>query len=118
MGYDHRFLSDAAARWMGEVFAAHGLTVWFMNRSAPTPLIMHTVKKHGFYFGVEITASHNPSSYNGIKLIVEEGRDAPVEITERLEKWICVVEAEDKVARIPFEQACMRGLIRYRKNPL
>ncbi len=117
IGYDHRFLSEPAARWMAEVFAAHGLTVWFMNRSAPTPLIMHTVKKQDFYFGVEITASHNPSSYNGIKLIVEEGRDAPVETTERLEAWIARVEAEKKVNRLSFEQACVRGLIQYHKNP-
>ena len=27
LGYDHRFLSDVAARWMAEVFAAHGVTV-------------------------------------------------------------------------------------------
>lgn len=117
VGYDHRFLSEPAARWMAEVFAAHGLIVWFMNRSAPTPLIMHTVKKQGFYFGVEITASHNPSSYNGIKLIVEEGRDAPVETTERLERYLGVVEAEDKVNRMPFDTACAQGLIKYRKNP-
>ncbi len=117
IGYDHRFLSEPAAKWMAEVFAAHGLTVWFMNRSAPTPLIMHTVKKQGFYFGVEITASHNPSSYNGIKLIVEEGRDAPVEITRRLETWIARAEAEDQIHRITFGEACAQGLIIYRKNP-
>lgn len=117
IGYDHRFLSEPAAKWMAEVFAAHGLTVWFMNRSAPTPLIMHTVKKQGFYFGVEITASHNPSAYNGIKLIVEEGRDAPVETTERLEAWIAKAETEDTVSRIPFAEACAQGLVFYRKNP-
>lgn len=117
IGYDHRFLSEPAARWMAEVFAAHGMTVWFMNRSAPTPLVMHTVKKQGLNFGVEITASHNPSSYNGIKLIVEEGRDAPVEMTERLEAWIAHAEAEDNVEGLPFDKACDKGLIVYRKNP-
>ena len=117
IGYDHRFLSEPAARWMAEVFAAHGMTVWFMNRSAPTPLVMHTVKKQELNFGVEITASHNPSSYNGIKLIVEEGRDAPVEMTERLEAWIARAEAEDNVDCLPFDKACDKGLIVYRKNP-
>ncbi|MBO5041446.1 MAG: phosphoglucomutase/phosphomannomutase family protein [Clostridia bacterium] len=117
IGYDHRFLSEPAARWMAEVFAAHGMTVWFMNRSAPTPLVMHTVKKQELNFGVEITASHNPSSYNGIKLIVEEGRDAPVEMTERLEAWIARAETEDNVDCLPFDKACDKGLIVYRKNP-
>ncbi len=118
VGYDHRFLSDIAARWLSEVMAAHGCTVWFMNRSAPTPLVMHTVKQQGLYYGVEITASHNPSSYNGIKLIVEEGRDAPAETTARLEALIAAIEAEGRPSpRVPFEEAYADGRIVYRKNP-
>ena len=118
VGYDHRFLSDVAAKWMAEVFAAHGVTVWFMNRSAPTPLVMHTVKRQNLYYGVEITASHNPSDYNGIKLIVEEGRDAPLETTARLEELIAEIEARNIPSpRIPFAEACEKGLVIYRKNP-
>ncbi len=118
VGYDHRFLSDTAAKWMAEVFAANGVRVWFMNRSAPTPLVMHTVKKQGLYYGVEITASHNPADYNGIKLIVEEGRDAPLETTARLEALIEEIAAKDIPSpRIPFAEACEEGLVVYRKNP-
>ncbi len=118
IGYDHRFLSDSAAKWMAEVFAADNIKIWFMNRSAPTPLVMHTVQKEGLYFGVEITASHNPSSYNGIKLIVEEGRDAPLETTQHLEELIAEIESKNVPSpRIQFEEACELGLITYRKNP-
>ncbi len=118
VGYDHRFLSDVAAKWLAEVMAAHGVTVWFMNRSAPTPLVMHTVKREGLYYGVEITASHNPSSYNGIKLIVEEGRDAPLETTARLEALIAEAEARGTdTPRKKFEEAVAAGLVIYRKNP-
>ena len=118
VGYDHRFLSDVAARWMAEVFTANGVTVWFMNRSAPTPLVMHIVKKQELYYGVEITASHNPAEYNGIKLIVEEGRDAPLETTGRLEKLIAGIAAKNVPSpRIPFSEACERGLVVYRENP-
>ncbi len=118
VGYDHRFLSDTAAKWMAEVFAANGVTVWFMNRSAPTPLVMHTVKKQALYYGVEITASHNPADYNGIKLIVEEGRDAPLETTARLEELIRKIEEKNIPSpRIPFAEACEKGLVIYRKNP-
>ena len=55
IGYDRRFLSENAARWVAEVLAEGGITVWFLNRSAPTPLIMHTVKDKKLHFGVEIT---------------------------------------------------------------
>ncbi len=118
VGYDHRFLSDSAAGWLAEVMAAHGVTVWFMNRSAPTPLVMHTVLREGLYYGVEITASHNPSSYNGIKLIVEEGRDAPLETTARLEELIAEAEARNTpTPRMPFDEAVATGRVIYRKNP-
>ncbi len=118
IGYDHRFLSDVAARWLAEVLAAEGVTVWFMNRSAPTPLVMHTVKHDQLFYGVEITASHNPSSYNGIKLIVEEGRDAPLETTSLLESLIAEAEARGTPSpRMDFDEAVATGRIIYRKNP-
>lgn len=114
VGYDRRFLSENAARWVAEVLAGAGFKVWFLRRSAPTPLIMHTVKDKNLHFGIEITASHNPSNYNGIKLIVDEGRDAPLETTGRLEELIaCLSEVTFK----PFDQAAAEGKIEYLKNP-
>lgn len=114
VGYDRRFLSENAARWVAEVLAEGGIQVWFVPRSAPTPLIMHTVKHEKLHFGVEITASHNPANYNGIKLIVDEGRDAHLEVTERLEQLI----AETKeVEYCKFEDAVSDGRIQYQHNP-
>lgn len=113
IGFDRRFLSENAARWVAEVMAKGGINVWFLHRSAPTPLIMHTVKDKGLYFGIEITASHNPANYNGIKLIVEEGRDAPLEITEKLEKYIEQTTPEI----MAFDEAVKAGLITYPSNP-
>ena len=114
IGYDRRFLSETAAKWVAEVLSHNGITVWFMERSAPTPLVMHTVKDKKLDFGIEITASHNPSAYNGIKLIVEEGRDASVETTSRVEELIASVQ---DVEYLDFECAVEKGLIQYRKNP-
>ena len=114
IGYDRRFLSAEAAKWVAEVLAKGGLTVWFLNRSAPTPFVMHTVKDKELHYGIEITASHNPSAYNGIKLIVDEGRDAPVETTELLEKFISEVE---DVEFKPFDEAVADGSVVFLKNP-
>ena len=114
IGYDRRFLSESAAKWVAEVLAKNGITVLFMARSAPTPLVMHTVKDQNLYFGIEITASHNPASYNGIKLFVEEGRDAPVETTEKLEK---LIEGITEVEYKDFESAVKDGNIQFLDNP-
>lgn len=114
VGYDRRFLSEQAARWVAETLAAGGLKVWFLHRSAPTPLIMHTVKDQGLHYGIEITASHNPSNYNGIKLIVDEGRDAPLETTGYLEE---LIHELDEVTYCDFNTAIAEGCIEYLKNP-
>ena len=113
IGYDRRFLSDSAAKWIAGVLAANDIQVLFLNRSAPTPLIMHTVKKLDLDFGLEVTASHNPPEYNGIKLIVKEGRDAPAETTAELEKLIenCTVKSME------FSDALAAGKVTYIKNP-
>ena len=113
IGYDRRFLSEAAAKWIAEVFSANGVHSWCMNRSAPTPLVMFTVKDKKLYYGVEVTASHNPYDYNGIKLITEEGRDASLECTALLEELIEKAE----VKTMPFDEAVKKGLITYPKAP-
>ena len=114
IGYDRRFLSENAAKWVAEVLAEGGIEVWFLHRSAPTPFVMHTVKDQSLHFGIEITASHNPANYNGIKLIVDEGRDAPLEVTGRLEQ---LIDELDEVAYCNFEDALADGRIIYLNNP-
>lgn len=114
IGYDRRFLSEPGAKWLAEVFAANGIGVLMMKRSAPSPLIMHTVQKKGLHCGIEVTASHNPPEYDGLKVIVEEGRDAPVEVTERIEKYI---EKQSEIKRLDFKDAVDSGKIQFIKNP-
>jgi phosphomannomutase len=42
IGYDRRFLSDRAAKWVAEVMSGNGIKVFFIQNIAPTPLIMFT----------------------------------------------------------------------------
>ena len=73
-GYDRRFLSKETVKWSCEVLAAEGIHVLFVNRSVPTPLIMNYVMKYKLAYGMMVTASHNPSLYNGIKVFTAGGR--------------------------------------------
>ena len=114
IGYDRRFLSEPGARWLAEVFAANGIEVLMMKRSAPSPLIMHTVQKKGLHCGIEVTASHNPPEYDGLKVIVEEGRDAPVEVTDRIEKYIA---RKSEIKKVDFKDAVESGKVQFIKNP-
>lgn len=116
VGFDRRFLSQPAAAWIAEVITGMGIPVSLMERSAPTPLVMFLVQHHQYHFGIEVTASHNPSSYNGMKLIVEEGRDASPEDTHRLEELL-VLHATDDIPVMKVEDATACGLASYLKAP-
>ena len=108
IGYDRRFLSDRAAVWVAEVFAGNGITVHFIDRIAPTPLVMFGVKMLDTPYGMAITASHNPAEYNGIKVFTEGGRDADISVTAGFEKRI---EKGVSVKSMSFEQGKKTGKI-------
>ena len=110
IGYDRRFLSDLAAKWISGVFAANGIHVQFIQGESPTPLIMFVVKNTGAAYGMAITASHNPAEYNGVKVFTAGGRDASKEVTNDLEGYIAKLTLED-VKRMDFDEAVKSGIV-------
>lgn len=111
IGFDRRFLSDKAARWMAEVIAGNGIPVYFIGKCAPTPLVMFTVKRMETCYGAAITASHNPADYNGIKIFTQGGRDATEKVTSLIENKIALVSA-DNIKSVDFEQGIRDGTIK------
>lgn len=110
LGYDKRFLSDRAAKWIAEVLAGNQIKVYLIRRVAPTPLVMFTVKTLGTAYGAAVTASHNPAEYNGIKIFTEGGKDADREITDRLEAVINRLTAAD-IKAVDFDEAVASGVV-------
>ena len=110
LGYDRRFLSKESMFWAAEVLAGYGFRPYVINRSAPTPLIMFTVKDLGLPCGLAVTASHNPAIYNGIKVFTAGGRDADQTVTKAIEAQIAQLRPED-VKSIPYETAKQQGII-------
>ncbi len=110
IGYDRRFLSDKAGRWFTEVLAANNITVSFIDKFVPTPIVMFKAKEMGCAYSACITASHNPADYNGIKVFIQGGRDADEIITEKIETQISQLSAE-QVKSVDFDQAVEDKLI-------
>lgn len=108
IGFDRRFLSEQSAKWMAEVLVANGIKVHFVNRIAPTPMIMFTVNQMDLKYGAAITASHNPADYNGVKIFTSGGRDASAEVTETIEAEIAEV-ADIKL--MEFDVAVKEGKV-------
>ena len=111
VGYDRRFLSKESAHWASEVLAGYGYKPLVVNRSAPTPLIMFTVRQMELPYGMAITASHNPAIYNGIKVFTAGGRDADQTVTGKIEEQIAQLRPED-VRSLDYDQALAQGIIR------
>jgi len=110
IGFDRRFLSDVAAFWAAEVFAAQGIPCRLIRKSAPTPLIMYAVKEMDFPFGMAVTASHNPALWNGIKVFISGGRDADEGTTKAIEAYTDGL-ASAEIAVMPYEDGLASGII-------
>ena len=110
IGYDRRFLAKEAMQWSAQVFAAEGIKAYLVNKSSPTPLIMYYVMKHEFAYGMMVTASHNPSLYNGIKVFTAGGRDADEIQTAEIEKYIGEIKPGE-VNEIDYAEGLEKGLI-------
>lgn len=54
----------------------------------PTPLVSYLVKRYNASVGVMISASHNPSEYNEIKLFNNVGFKLPDKIEFEIEKYL------------------------------
>lgn len=113
IGYDSRIKSDIFARTAASVFAANGVHVYIWPRLLPVPTVSYSVRYLGTSAGVMITASHNPSKYNGYKVY---GADGCQITTEAAAEILGEIEALDiflDVKKIVFETALSKGAISY-----
>ncbi len=60
----------------------------YLMHVCTTPSIAHLVKTQGFDLGIMITASHNPYTDNGIKILDKNGEKLSEKITDQIEAYI------------------------------
>jgi phosphomannomutase len=84
IGYDPREGSRPAAEELARVVSANGFDVRIADRDTPTPVVAWTVKDRALAGALQVTASHNPPTYNGIKFVPGDGAPALPEVTDQL----------------------------------
>jgi phosphomannomutase len=100
VGYDNRFNADGFARVAAETIAMTGTPVWLAEEPCPSPAISLLVRQRRAAAGIMITASHNPSRWNGIKLKASYGSSALPSIVAQVEAELPAILA-DGVPALP-----------------
>jgi len=88
VAHDCRNNSRYFAETVADIFSANGFVVYLFDSLRPTPELSFAIRHYKCHSGVVITASHNPSEYNGYKAYWDDGGQvvAPhdVDITEEV----------------------------------
>ncbi len=88
VAYDTRFLSPESARLVAETVAAAGIPVRLADRPTPTPAVSYGVVERRAAGAIMVTASHNPSRWNGIKFKASYGGSADSSVIRRIESYL------------------------------
>lgn len=113
IGYDSRIKSDVFAKTAAGVFAANGLKVHIWPELLPVPTVSFAVRYLHASAGVMITASHNPSKYNGYKVYGPDGCQITTEAAKVILAQIDALDIFADVKTSDFEGGLKNGAIDY-----
>lgn len=113
IGYDSRIKSDMFAKVAAGVFAANGIIVHIWPALLPVPTVSFAVRELKASAGVMITASHNPSKYNGYKVYGPDGCQITTEAAASILAEIDALDIFADVQTSDFEEGIKAGKIRY-----
>ncbi|MDB6033115.1 MAG: phosphoglucomutase/phosphomannomutase family protein [Verrucomicrobiales bacterium] len=95
IGHDTRFLGREFSLAAAEVLANNGLIPLLCQRDAPTPVISYTIRNLKAIGGINMTASHNPAEYQGLKFSTSNGAPATPEVTQQIEAIIQQLQSKE-----------------------
>lgn len=113
VSYDSRIKSDLFAQVAAGVFAANGIRVSIFIELMPTPCLSYAVRTLGCAAGIMVTASHNPSKYNGYKVYGESGCQITTEVAAEIIAEIEKLDVFDDVKLMSFKEGMEAELISY-----
>ena len=113
VSFDSRIKSDLFAKVSSGVFAANGIKVYIYRDLMPTPCLSYAVRALGCAAGIMITASHNPSKYNGYKVYGADGCQITTEAAADILREIEKLDIFEDVRKVDFESALKKGDVEY-----
>ncbi len=113
IGYDSRIKSDVFAKVAAGVFAANGIKVNIWPALMPVPTVSFATRYLQTSAGVMITASHNPSKYNGYKVYGADGCQITTEAAEAITNEIEKLDIFTDIKNSNFEIGITNGSVKY-----
>ena len=111
IGFDCRNNSELFAITSAEVMAANGIKTYIFDSLRPTPVLSFAIRELGCIAGINITASHNPSKYNGYKAYWEDGAQLGPEQADAVLEKIKTTDVLSGALTVDFEDAVNAGKI-------
>lgn len=109
IGYDSRIKSDVFAKVAAGVFAANGVKVNIWPVLMPVPTVSFATRYLHTSAGVMVTASHNPSKYNGYKVYGADGCQITTEVAAEILAEIEKLDIFADVKTSDFEAGVANG---------
>lgn len=113
VSYDSRIKSADFSKVAAGVFAANGIKVEIYTELMPTPCLSYAVRALACAAGIMITASHNPSKYNGYKVYGSDGCQITTESAAAILTEIEKLDIFNDVKTMDFKEGIEAGLITY-----
>ena len=128
IAHDCRNNSRLFAETAADILSANGFEVFLFDSLRPTPELSFAIRHFKCQSGVVITASHNPSEYNGYKAYWDDGgqvvapHDKGIMDEVRNIKSVCEIKFDDKKDKINIigkdtDDAFLREVLKMRINP-
>lgn len=88
ISFDSRYNSTQFAEEAARVLGQHQIPVYLFDSLRPTPELSFAVRYLQSYAGIMITASHNPSQYNGFKIYGPDGGQMPPKESDLITQYV------------------------------
>lgn len=110
IAYDSRHMSKEFSEITANCLNANGIKTYVFESLRPVPELSYTVRKLGCIAGVMITASHNPSKYNGYKVYWDDGAQVVPPHDKGIINEVNKIEKYEDAKIINKDEAIKKGL--------
>ena len=111
IGYDSRIKSKLFAEISAMVFAANGIKTYVYSDIIPTPCVSYAIRYLSCVSGVMVTASHNPSKYNGYKVYGPSGCQISSKMSDDILAEIQKLDVFKDIKELDYQEGLEKKMI-------